>query len=343
LPRLLSHAEIETALSCWARHAFAYTGHLTEGTTLRSRQVARILSEGRAHGSAAAAYHARGDTLLAAFDAGEALYGALKADELEMMTRGVELDADAWTDLSTRIMAVFAHYMATTTPLGNLTRMEDELNVAIPSRTGRRSSTRYRFVAYIDGWTVDDDGLPWLVEFKLRKRLSPVALLQTNRQLRWMAWALRRAKGIEPVGVLVDEHLNEMPREPRILKDGSVSQATNQLITVESYLEACRLHDTEASPELVDHLTSIRWGQRVPIIFSPGELDEAGEEIISAAKLIRDLDSGELAPIRHATRSNCNGCRFAEICPHPEDDLLVDTLFERTVPKRLRNPEEAWR
>ncbi len=340
-PRLLSHTEIETAMSCWARHAFAYTGHLTEGTTLRRRAVARTLSEGRAHGRAAATWHAKGNTLLAAFDASEALYASLREDEVQMLTRGVELGPDEWTDITEHLLGIEAHYMSVAPPLSNLTREEDRIEVPIPSRTGRQGSTRYRFECFIDGWNVDDDQMPWLVEFKLRKRLTPLVVLQNDRQLRRMAWALRKYRGIEPVGVIVDERLNAVPKPARVLKSGKPSHAKDQLTTAESYVAVCQELGDEPHPDTLDHLRAQRWQQRVPIIFRPDEIDEAGEELASAAKLIRDLDSKALAPIRHASTQTCNGCRFKEICPNPQDDLLVDTLFERTVPKRLREKEEV--
>jgi len=34
----------------------------------------------------------------------------------------------------------------------------------------------------------------------------------------------------------------------------------------------------------------------------------------------------------------CGRCRYSAICDNPTDDLAVDVLFERTVPKRLRPP-----
>lgn len=345
-PRLLSHTEIETALTCWARHSFQYTGHLTNGTTLQRRAIPTILSEGRAWGSAVAKWHEQSQSLLAYFHAAEALRSSLDDDELKMASRGVHMTADARTASEERLNAILAHYVQTTDPLENLTRIEHQVVVGIPSRamTGR-ASTRYRFQALIDGWTVDDMGRPWLVEFKLRGTLMSVHLMQTSRQLRWYAWALRKAKGIEPFGVLVDERLNEAPRDPRIVKakrkgegvDGwTVSHAVNQLTTPERYVNACADYGAEVNEETLAHLDRIQWSQRVPLMFRPGEIDEAGRELTAAAKLIRDLDSGELAPIRHATPGNCNRCRFMEICPNPDDELYVDTLFERTIPKRQR-------
>ena len=343
--RLLSHTEIASALSCQARHAFAYTGHLTEGHTLRRRSIPRRLSEGRAWGVAAALWHEGTPTLLGAFAAAEGLRIALDADEAEMFGRGVTLETAERVATEEHLMKIFAHYAQTATPLNGLERLEFEVVVPIPSRTGRRRSSRFRFQCFLDGWTYDDDGRPWLVEFKLRSRLSSVQVLQSARQIRWYAWALEQAAGISPVGVLVDERLNVAPGSPRTvqavrkgvgIKGRTVSHAADQAVTTEDYLEACREYDVEANPHTVSALNARVWQQRVPILFRDHELEEAGAELVSAAKLIRDLDSGELYPIRNAAPHLCNGCAFREICPTPDDELYVETLYEARTPKRLR-------
>ena len=63
---------------------------------------------------------------------------------------------------------------------------------------------------------------------------------------------------------------------------------------------------------------------------------------MSAACLIRDLDSGERIPIRNVRPQNCRSCAFREICPAPDSEL-VDAWFERVPPKRDRETiqEEA--
>ena len=193
-------------MACWARHAFAYTGHLSDGTTLRPRAIPIVLSEGRAFGAAAARWHERGHTLLAAIDGAEALRRSLDEDEREH-----PVFVDQRVVVEERLLELYAHYIDITEPLPNLTRLEDEVITAIPSRTGRHHSNRFRFQCLIDGWTELDTG-PWLVEFKLRKRLHTVQQIAASRQIRWYAWALREVKGIDPVGVLVEQRLNEVPR-----------------------------------------------------------------------------------------------------------------------------------
>jgi len=324
-------------MTCWQRWDFAYGGRLV-GDTLKSRLVAPILSEGSAWGSGVAAWHASGDELLAPLEAHRAALASLSNDADDMRDRGLIVDSTAQAEMEERLLMMLDHYIATSKPLPNLTCLEEEIIVAIPSRTGRRASTQYRFQCFLDGYT-DSDGEQWIVEFKLRNQLMNADLIQKLRQPRWYAWALAAKSGSTPTGVIIDERLNAIPKPARVLKSGKPSHAKDQLCTPEAYVEVCVAADEEPKPDVVEHLRLRQWQSRTSLLFSDGEIEDAGRELVSAAKLIRDLDSGTLMPIRHASRMNCGGCRYREICAEPSDRLFVDSLFERTVPKRLRERE----
>jgi hypothetical protein len=339
--RSFSFSEVTTALDCYARHAFAYTGHLTEGTALKAKNVAPILREGRAWGAACAAWHATGNPI-AALDAMDVVLNedAKRQEEFGFYDRGAHLAMRQY------LLDLLDDYTQSADRLIGLQRLEMELDVPIPSRTGRRPSSRYRFQCFIDGWWLDEYGQAWIVEFKLRGGLQPAWLIQLSRQMRWYTWGFwsRHLDPIRPVGVLVDERLNELPKSPRIVNekkkgsgiDGKLpSHAKDQRCKPEPYLLLCNEYGVEPSQEALDNMRQIKWEQRVPILFRDGELEEAGQELITAGKLIRDLDSGELYPLRNARPANCKSCRFKEICPAP-DPALVDMLFERVPPKRNR-------
>jgi hypothetical protein len=333
-PRLLSHTEIETALTCFARWDFAYGGRLA-GDALKPLTTPPVLYEGRAWGAAVAAWHAHQGELFATWNAHDALRASLADDAERMAKTGWPLPPEQIVDAELRLGAALDHYIATTEPLDNLTRLEAELLVGIPSRGGKHASTRYRFLAYIDGYSTLE-AQQWVVEFKWRSWLTPPELLQRQRQPRWYAYALGQEQGFHPTGVIIDERLSVPLAEPKVLKNGKPSHDKRQRITAEDYIDTCRERDDEPHLDVVQSLRERQWQQRVPILFRPGELEEAGRELRDAAKLIRDLDSGVLYPLRHATRATCNGCRFRDICAEPQDTTYVDTLFRRTLPKRLR-------
>jgi len=326
-PRSLSFTEIQTAMTCLARWDYGYGGRLA-GTALKPRAIAPILSDGRAWGAAVAAWHAdagAGAGLFTPWDSMRARWGGLEAmrasfaaDLNEQTATGVAVDLAAQVERMDRLAAIFDHYCSTAEKLRNLTLLEGEFDVAIPSRNGGRSSTRYHFGGFLDGFTIDEREHEWLVEFKLRAGLQRAEQIQLSRQIRWYAWARQRITGNPVVGVIVDERWNEAPKPARIVKGRqkgahAVSHAKDQLTTPASYTAACAEFGEDPHEDVLAVLAAREWQKRTAIMFTPGELDEAGRELVSAGRLIRDLDNGALWPIRNAQQQLCSGCRFKAI------------------------------
>lgn len=332
--RTLSQTEVARALDCQAAHAFRYTGHLSGGDALRPKQIAPLLSGGRAWGAAMAAYHSTGADLQAAIAAATM---SLNDDADRQREAGVFL-REPYEELLGHLSGLLLHNHADGPELRVNTDVEHELDVPIPSRTSARASSRYRFRAYVDAYRFTDHGVR-LVEYKLRKSLQPVSMIALGRQFRWYSWAWGRSYGVEVEGIDVIERLNEVPKPARILKSGKPSHDKSQLCTVEAYLAVCAEHDEEPHEDTLEALRARRWWQLVPIEFRQGELREAGRELVSAARLIGQLDSGRTLPLRNAGH-RCRWCDFKDICPAP-DDALVDTLFDRVPPKRDREEANA--
>jgi hypothetical protein len=394
-------------MDCQARHAFAYTGHLTGGTTLVPRAAHARLREGRAWGRAVAALHAAVDdggavtpvanliadsspATLWPSDArapaptgcgSPACGGTSIADSstyvpardrdgnvglfVRYLDSLLELEKSLWEDADDlraagvynqtehedmwqRLKDMLWHYASTSEHL-EITDPELELQVPIPSRTGARASNRFTFQGFLDGLTVID-GLTYIVEYKLRGRLSTFEQAVRGRQYRRYAWAAERCLDTQIAGVILDERLNETPKPARWVKakrkgegiDGMTpSHAKDQLCTAESYLEACREADVDPVAETIVHLEQRRWQVRHVLHFRRHEIEEAGRELVSAAHLISQLDSGVLWPVRNESTLRCGGCAFREVCPRPDDHELIDLNFERTTPKRNRELEVA--
>lgn len=326
--RLLSHSEVSTALDCQAKWDFSYGGHLA-GDALVPKTTAPQLRDGRAWGRAVAAFHARTDPYAA-------LVAALDEDRDEQRKAGVYLP-EAANEVEDRLRAILDHYISLTEPRG-IDRLEDEIEVAIPARSGKRASNRYRFLAYLDGVSYDEEGEPWPIEFKLRGTLWPYEQVVVDRQIRRYAWAWWQANGVMPRGVIVDQRKNDVPKPVKFNKNGSVSKV--QSCTPEAYTAACQEVEQAPDAEVLDALRAKEWQSCHPIQLTPSEIAEAGSELVSAGRLIHALDSGLFHPIRNTKPWLCKGCTFRSICPHPEDVELVDALFERVPPKRLRPQEE---
>jgi len=327
--RPISHSEASAALDCQSRHAFAYTGTLTGGDALRPKSVAPQLREGRAWGAAVAAWHSTDGDVDRAMVALEA---TLSLDAADQQEAGV-YDPDEHRAMHLHLQAVLSDYVAHA-ELIPLDRLERELLVPIPSRTGIRDSNRYRLQAFVDGVHTDADGRDWIVEFKLRKKLTKFELIAKARQTRWYAWAWRKETGREVAGIILEERLNAVPKAVALNKDGTPSKV--QSCRPDSYVAAFDDLAKQPDPDVLAKLQAKEWHKRHPLVLTPTELDEAGSQLASVGSLIHQLDTGALYPVRNPSPMRCPGCAFRDICGDEGDTELADALFERRPPKRER-------
>lgn len=334
MARTISHSEITSLLNCQALHDFKYVGQLA-GAALKPKASRPMLRDGSAWGAGVAAWHQTGDVMTAR----NALLASLAKDADEQREHGLYM-ADEHEEARGLLVALLSHYTNTTQRLP-LTGLEHRISTPIPSRSGVRRSNQYRLECFFDGIHRDDDGRTWLVEFKLRSTLSSFEQIALSRQLRWYAWAFREETGVDVAGVICDERWKALPKPARLVRGKKktdpelvASHAKDQLTTPDLYLDACRKTGVDPDPEALEAYRARRWQARHPVVFRPGEIDEAGRQLVSAAKQIRDFDTGELYPIRNPSPRNCGGCQFREICPNPDDMNLVSMLFERRPAKR---------
>jgi hypothetical protein len=368
--RAISYSEGSTMLRCQAQWDFQYGDRLA-GTSLKPKDTPAILREGRAWGvGVASLWEAWGsDPEAARFGRAEML-NALEADAQEQVKAGV-YDGETHKAMEEKLVAIFDHYVVSAGGALKLERPEHEMLVRLPSRSGKGFSNRYRLHTFFDGLHADEDGRMWIVEFKLRGKLSSLEQIANSRQIRYYAWAWFVETGQRVAGVIVDERLNEVPKPARWVKPRKKgegievvpdraaelgapysekeleafgqkgvqarripSEAKDQLTTPDLYEEACLDAGIGPSIEVMEALEARRWQQRVPIFLTEREIDEAGEELVSLARQIQRLDAHEVYPVRDVRAQNCNGCRFREVCNTPGDTDLVDALFDRKPPKR---------
>ena len=321
--RLISHSETSALLTCQHRWDFQY-GFQLAGSSLKSKDTPLQLREGRAWGAMAAAHHTGADLA----DCLTVGVESLEADAERQREFGMFVQED-YDESVLRMAGLIEHYRSMNPPLG-IDRLEHEIVVPIPSRSGRQDSNRYKLQTFFDGLYTDEAGRVWIVEFKLRKQLSSILQISLSRQIRWYAWAYRKETGIEPAGVMVDERLNALPKPVKLNKDGSPSKV--QSCTPEDYIEA-----GGEDEEVLEKLRTKRWGQRESVLLTTAEIDEAGKQLVSAGQQIRDFDTADRYPVRNPSPLYCPGCQFKDVCPNPGDTDLVDALFERTTPKKDRN------
>lgn len=327
---MISQSEAASLLDCQAQHDFRYVGQLV-GSALTPKSTAPLLREGRAWGRAVATWHAAtGTAEERAGEAGAALFHSLHGDAEAQREAGLYV-AEEHEETLARLTPMLAHYAETAEPLA-LTSPEAEIDVPIPSRGGRRRSNAYHLLCRLDGIHVDPDGRIWIVEFKLRKQLSSLAQIALSRQVRWYAWAYRERYGSEPAGVIVDERLNAVPAPVKLNQDGRPSAV--QSCTLDAYTRA---HGRD--PAVLDRLRAKQWQRRERVLLRPDEFAAVGRQLVTVARMVRELESGRFFPVPNPSPMRCPGCAFRDICPNPGDVELVDALFERVPAKRDREGE----
>lgn len=382
--RLISHSEISTAYDCQFKWDLMYGGHvaLGGGVVLKPHAPAARLRAGSAWGKAVAAFHRAADSAsgvpggdparhggVGRFDPGTvgpapseplivryaialtAVNASLDEDATQMREHGF-YDETEHHDMAVRLGDVLWHYVTTTEPLA-IHSPEFELQLPIPSRSGRGVSNRYSFHGYLDGLVLDEGRL-WLAEYKFRDKLTEYRQLVRSRQLRRYVWAAERQLGVQIAGVISDERLSFAPKPARWVKAkrkgegvgpldekgyGRVpSHAVDQLTTEDLYREACLEAGVDADPNTAAALGSRSWQSRHRIPFRRSEIEEAGRELVSAGQLIALLDSGVIHPVRNPAPWRCNGCAFEGICDTPDDLEVIETNFDLRPPKRDREP-----
>lgn len=327
--RLLSHSEISTAYDCMAKHSYAYTGTLTGGDALKPKRVHVNLREGRAWGAGIAAWHYTGDKSAAH----AAMAKSLAADAEELQLVGF-YDAQEHHATKNKLAAILEHEIGVS---GRLDMVELEAHLLVPVRTAKgRRSTKFQFEGYLDGVHQDGMGRSWIVEWKLRKRLSSLDQIAKMPQIRRYAWAYQEMTGTTPAGVIVDERLNAAPADVKHNKDGSISKV--QSCTPLAYVTACGQLDQEPDEEVLATLSAKEWGRRHTIFLTEREVAGAGADLMASAVYVNMLDDGRLRPVRNPNPMRCPGCAYREICDTPEDADLIDALFDRLPPKRDREP-----
>ena len=335
MKRNISHSEISMMQDCQARHAFAYTGQLTGGQALQPKDTPILLREGKIWGLAVATLHVEGYE--AAFSA---LDDGLEVDAREQEEHGL-YDHDVYEATRDKLLTILEQYAEEAEVLEGSRDPERELLVPLPSRSGKGVSNRYQLHAFFDLIYPDPAGRIFLVEFKLRKTLSSFEQVANNRQIRRYAWAYRQETGEDVAGVILDERLNAVPKPPRVLKSGKVSEAKDQLTTGALYAAACEEAGQEVNSEVVEALDAREWQKRYTVFLTDREIEEAGKELVSLGQQVQALDSGQMYPTRNVKPQLCNGCRFREICNHPEDVDVVNALFNRVPAKRDLPPLEV--
>jgi hypothetical protein len=277
-----------------AKHAFAYTGHLTDGKVLTPHAPAARLRAGRAWGRGVAAFHQADPenltTTVRYAIALTELNASLDEDAAAMRSHGFYDEAehhDMPRPARRHPLALRADHGA-----AQITDPEFRLELPIPSRSGRGLSNRYAFEGYLDG-IADRRRALWPVEYKLRdtpQRLragrghaaDPPVRVGDGAAARDPGRGRHRRRAAErrpEAGPLGEGEAQGRGRR----RAGVPSDAKDQLTTSASYVEAClEAGRPDINQETVAALDARKLAEAPPgAVDAPSEIEEAGRELVS--------------------------------------------------------------
>lgn len=186
-------------------------------------------------------------------------------------------------------------------------------------------------LSYLDWVAIEKaTGRSWLFEFKVRKSLTSEIDDDFDGQ-KLVYLAQLRARGFEPSGTRVLEIRNELPKAPKVNKNGSISRAACAT-TWEIYKSMIIQHGGNPDDYEVmrEKLEAREW---VRDIYNFRAETEMMEGLANVHKVDALAKSTEVYP-RNMSKWSCKGCDVRDYCwsemrGHDADALIGSTFHKR--------------
>jgi len=145
-------------------------------------------------------------------------------------------DIDELTTLATGMLSYYTDdWMRNRDPLktyvfNGVPQLEVNFRVELPFDATAYGYDRVDYSGTLDRVIEDEHGQLWIVEYKSAKTIQTLHL-DNDTQVSSYCWAGNLIYGRPITGVIYQQHRKELPHEPRLLSNGRLSQAKDQLIT----------------------------------------------------------------------------------------------------------------
>ena len=200
-----------------------------------------------------------------------------------------------------------------------------------------------KFAGKVDG-IIEDDGLLYLLEHKTVSKLdqSYKARLSIDAQILKYASAVEKVLGRKVHGVMYNVLVKSVPPEPRVLKNGGLSKATNYYPDPDRFEEVVN----ELGLNIEDYKDHIKWLKeyqkeyfyRVFVPVSDEQKVETWEEMKKLAKAIR-LNTRYNWFFKNDRQCFWNNkrCRYHDLCSARKSE--IEYTLEAFYKKEERNSE----
>lgn len=154
-------------------------------------------------------------------------------------------------------------------------------------------------------------GKVYLLDWKTRGTFQELDSERFNLQFVVYQWLLAQ-NGIGVVGSMIYEIISEVPKAPKINKDGSVSKA--KVRTTWPIFKAA-IDEVGGIPEeyseMKKYLENLEWERTTPAYRSEEFVDTIIQEVVIPTAV--EMASNPI-PLRVLNRFSCTGCNYAPLC-----------------------------
>lgn len=118
-------------------------------------------------------------------------------------------------------------------------QVEVNFRVDLPWEPGKFGYDRVVYSGTLDRVSIDEHGNLWIVEYKTAKTIQTLHY-SNDSQISTYCWAASLIYDRPVVGVIYQQHLKDVPHQPKILANGRISQDKRQRITHRSLREVVK-------------------------------------------------------------------------------------------------------
>lgn len=184
------------------------------------------------------------------------------------------------------------------------------------------------------------DGI-WIVDHKTAATAYDARALDVDDQLTGYCYIYWRLTGEMPRGAVYNALIKDPPKDPKILKDGSLSKDKAQRTTYELYMAALRREDLDPEDyaDMLEYLKEKAWSQ----FFLRDVVMRNEEELLSFEKRLfheyQDMQRVLVDPEQAYPNPNqrtCPGCSLIPLCQAMEeqnDEWVRDNMYEQIEPR----------
>lgn len=320
-PQLLSYSGISLYLNCRYKWKVLNVYGLKTGFGPRALELGTAVHEGLAYYLAGKGTIAEGVT-----EWQDREYAKIPKDEDTISLDGFVHSEDAIWDYGRDALIVIGSVLAEIDRLGLKTYVdasgpwvERELTAYLENWDG--------FAGHIDWIAVDGQGRLWVVDFKTRKTFYDDASEDVNIQNALYQY-LALAHGLNVSGTITLQVRSDVPKRPKVNKDGTVSRA--KIVTtwdvyrqtvVDAGQDPSEYEDMRLALSTVEWTKSIvqyRSVQETAIVWDSIveplsiEMAIARDRILSRSYM--DNAKGNRVTVRNMNHRNCNGCSIRDVC-----------------------------